>query len=190
MCRHSRAGGRGAKVAASASQEYVVVAAQQGLGHSEQFFDRRLKQHVAVLEQHLAVAVQPKGFERVEVPQPRGETLDGRHARPPPLAQLRRDLLEAYRAACLAKMAAHAAGNASWMTIRSPAKWGWCFRKNRSVTSMPGTKRSVVAVTKHTCAATVGDMPYARQYEDIGGESGRRSWDLSTMLGCRLGLLR
>ena len=47
------------------------------------------------------------------------------------------------------------------MTTTSPLKRGWCFRKVPTVTRVPDTKRSVVAVTRQIFARrnVIGLLP-------------------------------
>ena len=99
-------GREGGGVAAPAAQEHVVAAAQQRLGRIEQVGDRGLEQHVAVVEQHLAVAAQAEGFEGEELPQS-GREVRARGAQGgQPAAQCGGDGLEAQAGAHLREMAA------------------------------------------------------------------------------------
>ena len=69
----SAQGFEGAGVAPPAAEGDLVRAAQQRAGSVEQGVERGADEHVAVVEEHLAVAVQPEGFKGVEVLAPAGK---------------------------------------------------------------------------------------------------------------------
>ena len=102
-------GGRGAKVAASRRPPRRDTSSPQhsrAAGESNRSGDRGLEQHVAVVEQDLAVSAQAEGFEGVELREP-GDEVRARDAeRRKAGAQCRGDGLEAQSGAGLREVAA------------------------------------------------------------------------------------